>query len=151
MNTLAITSLVVGILGVFCCVGSIVGVVCGSVALNQIKQTGEGGHGLAVGGIVISVATLLFYFLVLALRVAGRAVRRVIQRRRTRRRGSRHGPRRVGDRLLSGMFVLAGGAAGRCHGDQRSLRSGTQAQLKRAARRVHFGCRDETMAEAGER
>lgn len=71
MNTLAITSLVVGILGVFCCVGSIVGVVCGSVALNQIKQTGEGGHGLAVGGIVISVATLLFYFLVLALGVVG--------------------------------------------------------------------------------
>ncbi|OBK16152.1 hypothetical protein A5636_04120 [Mycobacterium asiaticum] len=71
MNTMAIVSLIAGVLGIFCCVGSIVGIVCGTVGLNQIKQTREDGHGLAVSGIVISVATLLFYFVVLALGARG--------------------------------------------------------------------------------
>lgn len=71
MNTMAITSLVASILGIFCCVGSIVGVVCGNLALSQIKQTREDGHGLAVGGIVISVVTLLFYLFILGLGVIG--------------------------------------------------------------------------------
>ncbi|OBI73292.1 DUF4190 domain-containing protein [Mycobacterium asiaticum] len=70
-NKMAITALVASILGVFCCVGSIVGVVCGNVALSQIKRTREDGHGLAVGGIVISVVTLLFYFFVVGLGVIG--------------------------------------------------------------------------------
>jgi hypothetical protein len=71
MNTMAITSLIAGILGIFCCIGSIVGIVCGSIGLNQIKQTREDGYGLAVGGIVISVATLLVYFVVVMLGMAG--------------------------------------------------------------------------------
>lgn len=62
-NTLAIVSLVAGILGIFCCIGSIVGVVCGTIGINQIKQTREDGFGLAVAGIVISAATLLIYFI----------------------------------------------------------------------------------------
>ncbi|RUP01624.1 MAG: DUF4190 domain-containing protein [Mycobacterium sp.] len=62
-NTMAIIALVCGIVGVFCCVGSIAGIACGTVAINQIKQTREDGFGLAVAGIVISAATLLVYFI----------------------------------------------------------------------------------------
>lgn len=61
-NTMAIISLVSGIVGIFCCVGSVVGIACGMVGINQIKQTREDGFGLAVAGIVISAATLLVYF-----------------------------------------------------------------------------------------
>lgn len=60
-NSMATVSLVAAILGVFCCIGSIVGIACGTIALNQIKQTREEGHGLAVAGLVISVATVLVY------------------------------------------------------------------------------------------
>jgi hypothetical protein len=72
MNTMAIISLVAGIVGVFCCIGSLVGIVCGTVGLNQIKQTREEGYGLAVAGIVISVATLLVYFVVMMFSMGSR-------------------------------------------------------------------------------
>lgn len=62
MNTMAIISLVAGVVGIFCCVGSIAGIACGIVGINQIKQSREDGFGLAVAGIVISAATLLVYF-----------------------------------------------------------------------------------------
>jgi Domain of unknown function (DUF4190) len=52
-NTLAIASLVCAVLGLLCGIGSILGIVLGVVALNQIKQTGEGGRGLAQAGIVV--------------------------------------------------------------------------------------------------
>lgn len=65
MNTLAIVSLVSGIIGIFCCVSSIVGIVCGTISLNQIKQTREDGYGLAIAGIVLSVATVLVYFVIM--------------------------------------------------------------------------------------
>jgi len=43
--------------------------VLGIVALNQIKQSGEQGHGLAIAGIVIGGVVLAFnlLFLILAL------------------------------------------------------------------------------------
>ncbi|COX18858.1 Conserved membrane protein of uncharacterised function [Mycobacterium tuberculosis] len=46
-----------------CCIGSIVGIVFGAIAINQIKQTREEGYGLAVAGIVIGIATLLVYMI----------------------------------------------------------------------------------------
>ncbi|EUA50227.1 hypothetical protein I553_9517 [Mycobacterium xenopi 4042] len=58
-NTLAIASLVASFIGLLCGIGSIVGIVLGAVALNQIKQTRQEGYGLAVAGIVVGVATLL--------------------------------------------------------------------------------------------
>ncbi|BCQ08182.1 DUF4190 domain-containing protein [Mycobacterium heckeshornense] len=58
-NTLAIVSLVSSFIGLLCGIGSIVGIVLGAVALNQIKQTRQEGYGLAVAGIVVGVATLL--------------------------------------------------------------------------------------------
>jgi len=58
-NTLAIASLIASFIGLLCGIGSIVGIVLGAVALNQIKQTRQAGYGLAIAGIVVGVATLL--------------------------------------------------------------------------------------------
>ena len=44
---------------VLCGIGSVVGIVLGVVALNQIKQTRQAGYGLAVAGIVVGIATLI--------------------------------------------------------------------------------------------
>src|SRR3954462_8123383 len=52
-NGLAIASL---ILAFFC---SLAGLICGIVALNQIKQRPQGGQGLAIAGIVISVLSII--------------------------------------------------------------------------------------------
>jgi hypothetical protein len=72
-NTLAISSLVTSVLGFIPLCGwilSIVGIVLGIVALTQIKQSRQGGYGLAVAGIVVGAATMvisiIFYFLSLA-------------------------------------------------------------------------------------
>ncbi len=61
-NTMAVASLVSSIVGFapyFGGILSIVGIVLGSVALNQIKQAPQDGYGLAVSGIVVGVATLI--------------------------------------------------------------------------------------------
>ncbi|WP_133148159.1 DUF4190 domain-containing protein, partial [Mycolicibacterium novocastrense] len=58
-NGLAIGSLVASAVGVLCGVGSLIGIVLGIVALNQIKTNGEGGRGLAIAGIAVGAATLL--------------------------------------------------------------------------------------------
>jgi hypothetical protein len=58
-NTLAIASLVAAVLGFFCCIGSVAGVVLGIVALNQVKQRNEQGQGLAIAGIAISAVSLV--------------------------------------------------------------------------------------------
>ncbi|OBK26321.1 hypothetical protein A5634_25055 [Mycobacterium asiaticum] len=72
MNTMAMVSLVAGILGIFCCIGSIVSLVCGGVGLSQIKRTHEEGFGLAVAGIVISTATLLVVFVLMTIGLGSR-------------------------------------------------------------------------------
>ena len=58
-NNLAVASLVASIVGLLCSIGSIVGIVLGIVALNQIKQRGQAGHGLAVAGIIVGATTLI--------------------------------------------------------------------------------------------
>ena len=60
---MAIASIVSSCIGVLCGIGSIVGIVLGIVAMNQIKQTREGGHGLAIAGIVVGGVTLLLNLL----------------------------------------------------------------------------------------
>jgi hypothetical protein len=73
---MAIGSLVASIVGVplfFACftgaVAAIAGIVLGIVALNQIKQSGDQGRGLAIAGIVIGgvVLALNLLFMILAL------------------------------------------------------------------------------------
>ena len=46
-NTMAIVSLI----GAFFV--SLVGIICGHIALKQIRETGEGGRGLAMAGLII--------------------------------------------------------------------------------------------------
>jgi formate-dependent nitrite reductase membrane component NrfD len=66
---MAIASLVASLIGFLCWFGSIAGIVLGIVALNQIKQRGEEGHGLAVAGIAIGALSMVvgLIFFVLAL------------------------------------------------------------------------------------
>jgi hypothetical protein len=58
-NTMAIGSLVASVVGFCCGIGSIVGIVLGVLAMNQIKQTGENGNSLAIAGIAVGVLSLL--------------------------------------------------------------------------------------------
>ena len=58
-NGLAIASLITSFAGFLCCIGSIVAIVLGTIALDQIKRTRQEGFGLAVAGIVIGVAGLV--------------------------------------------------------------------------------------------
>ncbi len=56
---MAIGSLVASVVGLLCGIGSIIGIVLGVLALNQIKKTQQGGYGLAIAGIVVGVASLI--------------------------------------------------------------------------------------------
>jgi hypothetical protein len=58
-NTLAIVSLVAACIGLFCGIGSIVGIVLGFIARKQIRQTGENGDGIALAGIIVGGISLL--------------------------------------------------------------------------------------------
>ncbi|UYN83338.1 MAG: DUF4190 domain-containing protein [Microcella sp.] len=58
-NTLAIISLV---LAFFISLGA---VICGHIALGQIKRTGEGGRGLAIAGLILGYLGLLVGLLVI--------------------------------------------------------------------------------------
>ncbi|MDT5230687.1 MAG: hypothetical protein QOI39_1187 [Mycobacterium sp.] len=77
-NGLAVASLVTSIAGVvlgiplaiFCYVGwliPVVGAVLGGIALNQIKQRGQQGRGLAIAGIAIGSGTAALLVLVLVI------------------------------------------------------------------------------------
>jgi chromate transport protein ChrA len=59
-NSLAITSLVCAIAGLFVfCLPSIPAIVMGAVALRQIRQRGENGEGLALAGVIIGVCGIV--------------------------------------------------------------------------------------------
>ncbi|MFI8978305.1 DUF4190 domain-containing protein [Nocardia asteroides] len=74
-NGLAIGSLVASLVGLCTCVGSIVGIVLGVMALNQLKERGGEGRGMALAGIWIGAITLvlglLYVVFVIVLGVAG--------------------------------------------------------------------------------
>jgi hypothetical protein len=53
MNAMAVASLVCSMFGWLCVVGPLFGLIFGFVALNQIKQTGQRGRGMALAGIVL--------------------------------------------------------------------------------------------------
>ena len=58
-NGMAIASLVCSLLGWLCVIGPILGLVFGFIALGQIKQTGQGGRGLAIAGIAIGAVVIV--------------------------------------------------------------------------------------------
>ena len=75
-NSMAVVALVAGICGftVVPFIGSIVAVITGHMARKQIRQTGEGGDGMAVAGLVmgwiviaLTVLGTIAFFLILAL------------------------------------------------------------------------------------
>ncbi|MBS4753895.1 DUF4190 domain-containing protein [Nocardioides sp. zg-ZUI104] len=77
-NGMAIASLVVSILGLTVCCGApgVVGAILGHVARRQIAQTGQGGAGLALAGVIVGwisfaicIAIGLFYVALFALNV----------------------------------------------------------------------------------
>jgi hypothetical protein len=57
-NTLAIIALILGI------VVPIGGIICGPIALSQIKRTGENGRGLAMAGLIIGIILTLLGILI---------------------------------------------------------------------------------------
>lgn len=68
-NGMAIASLVCALVGICCGVGSILGIIFGFIALNQIKRTGQGGAGMAKAGIIIGfvlIALWIIYVIVMA-------------------------------------------------------------------------------------
>jgi hypothetical protein len=65
-NGFSIAAMVLGIIWIWW-IGSILAVIFGHIALAQIKKTGQGGHGMAVAGLVlgyIGVGVLLLAFAV---------------------------------------------------------------------------------------
>jgi Domain of unknown function (DUF4190) len=64
-NGLAIASLITAFAGLLCCIVSVVAIVLGTVALDQIKRTRQDGFGLAVAGIAIGVAGLLIHLILM--------------------------------------------------------------------------------------
>lgn len=75
-NTLAIISLVSGILGCLCipALGSLAGVITGFIALSQINASngGQKGRELAIGGIVTSFLSCLGWALYFVIAAVGR-------------------------------------------------------------------------------
>jgi Domain of unknown function (DUF4190) len=59
-NSYAVASLVLGILSWFICpiIGAVIAVILGHAARGQIRQTGEGGNGMAIAGLILGYAHL---------------------------------------------------------------------------------------------
>lgn len=72
-NNMAIASLVSSLLGWICGIGPILGVVFGIIALNQIKQNGQAGRGLALAGIIIGGIGIAFMVMYVILLMIGAA------------------------------------------------------------------------------
>jgi hypothetical protein len=67
-NGMAIASMVLGILWLWW-IGSVLALIFGYVALNQIKERNQSGRGMAIAGVVlgwIGVGTLVFFVIVVA-------------------------------------------------------------------------------------
>lgn len=70
-NPLAIFSLVASCIGLLCGFGSIIGIVLGVIAMNQIKRTGQQGRGLAVAGIAVGAVSLVVSVIWMAFALRG--------------------------------------------------------------------------------
>ena len=71
-NVLAITSLVLGLIW-FAWFGSVGAVICGHIALRQIRESGgrQTGRGLAIGGLALGYFWLLMLTLTLVRAIGG--------------------------------------------------------------------------------
>lgn len=74
-NGMATASLVCGLIGFFACgVTSVLAVIFGHVSLSQIKRTGEGGHGMAVTGLILGYLVSAGWLIILILYILGAAM-----------------------------------------------------------------------------
>lgn len=64
-NVLAIVSIVCSVAGLATGLSAIAGIICGHLALNQIKQSGEQGRGLAIAGIAVGYALVAIFALIM--------------------------------------------------------------------------------------
>ncbi|MFX0573151.1 DUF4190 domain-containing protein [Nocardia nepalensis] len=70
-NGLAIGSLIASIIGLCSCgIGAIVGIILGVIALNQIKESGQQGRGMALAGIWIGAVAIVLWIAYIVLDVA---------------------------------------------------------------------------------
>jgi Domain of unknown function (DUF4190) len=72
INVMAAASLVCSLSGWLCFIGSIFGLIFGFVALNQIKQRGQRGRGMALAGIIIGGILVALWIGMGVLRQAAR-------------------------------------------------------------------------------
>ena len=70
-NKMAVASLVCSLFGWLCVVGPLFGMIFGFVALNQIKETGQRGRGLALAGIILGGILVVLVIGVQLHRTAG--------------------------------------------------------------------------------
>ena len=73
-NGMAVASLVCSLFGWLCLIGPLLGLIFGFVALNQIKQTGQRGRGMALAGIIIGGIIIA---LVIGFGILGQIVKKV--------------------------------------------------------------------------
>jgi hypothetical protein len=66
-NTLAVVSLFASIAGLLSGIGFIIGIVCGHIALSQIKKTGQQGHGAALAGTIIGYIGVVLGILIVVI------------------------------------------------------------------------------------
>jgi uncharacterized membrane protein len=71
-NKMAIASLVCSLFGWLCVVGPLFGLIFGFVALNQIKETGQRGRGMALAGMIIGAILVVLVIVVQLHRTQGR-------------------------------------------------------------------------------
>lgn len=69
-NGLAIGSLIASILGLCTCIGAIVGIILGIIALNQIKERGGEGRGLALSGIWVGAVAIVLQIVWVVVNIA---------------------------------------------------------------------------------
>ncbi|MBC9954265.1 DUF4190 domain-containing protein [Leucobacter sp. cx-42] len=68
LNTMALISLILGIVGLFVFgIPAVVAVVLGHIALSQIKKRGERGRGLAIAGLVTGYVSIVLWAILLVL------------------------------------------------------------------------------------
>lgn len=65
-NTLAIVSLICGIIGF-----NVIAVICGHIAIRQIRRSGEGGLPMAIIGTILGYLALLALVFLVLLALAG--------------------------------------------------------------------------------
>jgi len=64
-NVLSIVALVTSLLGI-----SLAGVICGHIALNQIKRTREQGHGMALAGVIVGYVGIAVSIIAIGIWIA---------------------------------------------------------------------------------